>query len=99
MKKALRKDKCIRQTFVMCQYNKFILSYSCNNFLLFNSIRTNLCEDILRLPKNSSLNRCVSRCIFTGRRKRLNKWFSVSRLVLIRFFRLQKIFGWKKAKW
>jgi hypothetical protein len=99
MKKQVRKDQYLRQDYMTYQSHKFILSYSLNNFLLLNSVRVNLSKQMLESPKNSLLIRCVLRCILTGRRKRLNKWFSFSRLVLLRLFRARMLFNWKKSKW
>ena len=99
MKKQVRKDHYLRQGYLTHQNNKFIISYSLNNFLFLHSVRTNLFKQMSELPKNSLLIRCVLRCIVTGRRKRLNKWFCFSRLVLLRFFRSRMLSHWKKSKW
>lgn len=99
MKKQVRKDHHLRQGYLTYQNKKFVISYSMNNSLFLHSVRTNLFRQISELPKNSLLFRCVSRCIVTGRRKRLNKWFCFSRLVLSRFFRSRMLSHWKKSKW
>ena len=99
MKKQVRRDRYLRQNYMTYQNNKFILSYSLNNSLLLNSVRVNLSKQMSESSKNPSLIRCVLRCIITGRRKRLNKWFSFSRLVLLRFFRARMLSNWKKSKW
>lgn len=99
MKKKVRKDKNIRQNVFLYETQKFILFYSSNSSLLVNNVRINLCKKMSSLPKNAQLTRCVSRCTVTGRRKRINKWFSFSRLVLLRFFRSGFISQWRKSKW
>lgn len=99
MKKQVRKDNYLRQSYLTYQNNKFIISYSLNNLLFLHSVRINLLKQKSELPKNSLLVRCILRCIVTGRRKRLNKWFCFSRLVLLRFFRSRMLSYWKKSKW
>jgi ribosomal protein S14 len=99
MKKKVRKDKKIRQRVFLHEIEKFILLHSSNNEFLTKSIRSNFHKDISSIPRDASYNRCVSRCIITGKRKRVNKWFSFSRLVLARLHRSKLILQWKKSKW
>ena len=99
MKKLIRKDRESRQSCLFYEYPKFILSYSLGNSMLSNSVRTNLFKQMSELPKNSLSIRCVLRCIVTGRRKRINKLFSFSRLVLARFFRSGLLFPLRRSKW
>jgi len=99
MKKLVRKDQDSRQSYFFYEYSKFILAYSLKNAMLSNFVRTNLFLQMLNLPRKSSVTRHVSRCIVTGRRKRINKLFSFSRLALSRFFRSRLLFPLRKSKW
>lgn len=99
MKKLIRKDRDSRQSYLFYEYSKFILSYSLGNSMLPNTVRSNLFMQLLNLPKKSFITRNVYRCVITGRRKRINKLFSFSRLVLSRFFRSRLLFPLRKSKW
>jgi ribosomal protein S14 len=99
MKKLVRKDQDSRQNYLVYESPKFVLSYSLGNSMLSNSVRTNLFLQSLNLPRKSSITRYVSRCIVTGRRKRINKLFSFSRLALSRFFRSGLLFPLRKSRW
>ena len=99
MKKLIRKDRESRQSCLFYEYPKFILSYSLGNSMLSKSVRTNLLIQLLNLPRKSSVIRNVDRCVVTGRRKRINKLFSFSRLVLARFFRSGLLFPLRRSKW
>jgi ribosomal protein S14 len=99
MEKKVRKDKNLRKKHLFEEVNKFIFSYSSKSILFNKSIRDNLCKEVLSTKTSNTSNRCVARCIHTGRRKRVNKWFNFSRLTLSRFIRTKKVIHWKKSKW
>ena len=99
MKKKVRKDKNLRNIYLLEEINKFLLSYSSNNLLFSNPIRDNLCKERITKETYHTFNQHIKRCISTGRKKRVNKWFNFSRLALSRYIRTKKILHWKKSKW
>lgn len=99
MKKKVRKDKNLRKEYLLNEIYKFIFSCSSNNKLFSNNIRNNLCKDMLNMGAFHKSNQHTKRCVSTGRKKRINKWFNFSRLALSRYIRTKKILHWKKSKW
>lgn len=98
MKKKVRKDNNLRKKYLLEEAYKFIFSYSSNNVLFNNSIRDHLYKKRLHV-ETSHFNQHIRRCVNTGRKKRVNKWFNFSRLALSRYIRTKKILHWKKSKW
>jgi ribosomal protein S14 len=77
-------------------------------FILKNIMKNNNFSMILRLKallklseelKKSSSIFFVNRCVFTGRRKRINKFYSFSRIMFLKLARFGYISGLKKASW
>lgn len=98
MKKKVRKDVYIRKNYLNSENSKFMLSYSTHNFLFLASIRENLSQQAQLIPLNSSIFRSIFRCVLSGRRKRLNSWFSFSRLRLLKLYRSGLLFSLQKLK-
>lgn len=99
MKKLVKKDKKNRNYFLNKEVKRFVLK----NIMKNNNFSIVLrCKALLKLSKElkrSSLIFFVNRCIFTGRRKRVNKFFNFSRMIFLKFARFGYINGLKKASW
>jgi ribosomal protein S14 len=99
MKKLLRKDKKNRSFILSDEIKRFILKNIVKNCNFSIEVRWKALLKLSEILKISSYIFSCSRCIFTGRRKRINKFYSFSRIMLLKFIRFGFINGIKKASW
>jgi ribosomal protein S14 len=99
MKKLLRKDKKNRSFILYDEIKRFILKNMTKNYNFSIEIRWKALLKLSETLKISSYIFSCNRCIFTGRRKRINKYYSFSRIMLLKFIRFGFINGIKKASW
>lgn len=99
MKKLVKQDKFNRNYVYKYELKRFILKNVMKNRKLLIDIR---CKALLELSKMSKMSSSIyfsNRCIFTGRRKRINKLYSFSRIMFLKFARYGFVNGLKKASW
>ena len=96
MKKLQRKDKYKRQQFLKNEIKHFILKSVVINKKINSSLKW---KAFLELSTNLKINTnsFVNRCLFTNRKKRINKLYSFSRLVFLKFARFGYLNGIKKS--
>ena len=98
MLKKKRKDINIRSKFFLVESKVIILkSVSVNNnlskFINWNAGLNLLCKNL------ESNSRIVNRCVFTGRKSKINNIYMFSRLSFLKFARSSMIPGIFKASW
>jgi len=99
VKNLNKKDKKNREIVCNLETKKFILK-----FIFFSShfskfTRWNAGIKISDLPKKSSKTVLVNRCVYTNRKKRINKLFSFSRIKFRQLARDGSVYGLKKSSW
>lgn len=99
MKNLNKKDKKNREIVRIFETKKIILK-----FIFFSShfskfTRWNAGTLLSDLSKKSSKTVLVNRCVFTNRKKRMNKLFSYSRIKIRQLARGGSIYGLKKSSW
>ena len=99
MKKLLERDKKRRQMVADLEIKRIILKSIVRNHNLLNKIRWSANIELSGLPLNSSKCRVVNRCVLTGRKSKVNKYYNFSRLSFLRLARNGLITGLKKASW
>jgi len=99
MKKLVRKDLKKRKNLLIVEKNKFIYNTLINNYNFSKKIKNIInCNSFKKLDYNY-ITQLNNRCIITGRKKNLNKFFKFSRLVFLRLVRSGYLFGFKKSSW
>jgi ribosomal protein S14 len=100
MLKLIRKDKKIRKLFGCVDQKHLIVKTIRKNTLLKNSLRlnSNSIQSNIFLY-NTSKHRSVKRCVYTGRKSTIHKYFRMSRLYFFKIARLGIINGIKKVSW
>lgn len=99
MGKLNRKDKRNRVLLSQNETKRFILKNLTINKILVKSTRRVASAKLSKMLKATSSIHCVNRCILTGRRKRINKLYSFSRIVFLRLARFGYLNGLKKSSW
>lgn len=99
MKKLLQKDKKNRFIVKNFERKRFILKSIIKNLSISKLIRWNAGLKVSNFPSKSSEIFIVKRCILTGRKKRINKYFSFSRLEFLKIIRSGKVYGMRKSSW
>ena len=99
MKKLIKKDKKNRFLVKFYETNKFIYKNLNNNENFSKLFRWKLFILAKQLPKKSSSIYVNSRCILTGRKKRINKLYNFSRISFLKLVRSQTINGLIKSSW
>jgi ribosomal protein S14 len=99
MKNQVYKDKKKRNLSFKTENKKFVLKSIYKNSSIPKMIRWNSSLKFTEFLKNNHLTSCVNRCVFTGRKKKVNKNFRLSRLSLLKFARNGFISGLKKSTW
>lgn len=99
MKKLIQKDKKNRNR--VKRYETYLFIYkNLNNNLNFSKLsRWKSYVSSMNLPFKSSPIQINNRCILTGRKKRINKLYSFSRISFIKLVRSGNINGLKKSSW
>lgn len=99
MKKLIYKDKKNRFAVKDFERKRFILKSIIKNLSISKLIRWNAVLKFSSLPSNSSEIYVTKRCIETGRKKRINKFFNFSRLEFLKNVRSGSIHGFRKSSW
>jgi ribosomal protein S14 len=99
MKKLVRKDKNKRNLVFSSEIKRFVLKNIIQNNSFSIIVKWKAKLNLLENFKNSFLIRIVNRCVFTGRKKRINKLYSFSRIIFLKLSRSGYINGLKKSSW
>lgn len=99
MKKLVRKDKKNRNLLFLDENKRFLLKNIVKNNNLSILIRWKALITISKMPKEGSSTVSCNRCILTGRRKRINKFYSFSRIIFLRLVRFGYLCSLKKSSW
>ncbi|MBC8303593.1 MAG: hypothetical protein H8E55_48520 [Pelagibacterales bacterium] len=100
MLKLNRKDKKLRKLFLGIENKQLIIKSISKNTLFKNSLRLN--SNSLQSKFfffNTSKHKTVKRCVYTGRKSILHKYFKMSRLYFLKIARFGIINGIKKVSW
>ena len=97
MKKTLYLDKKKRNLNVKFDNKRFVLKSLYKNVKISKANRLSSISKIS--DKKYSSSNLVSRCIFTGQKKKINNYFHVSRLSFLKLARNGFISGIKKSTW
>jgi len=99
MKKLLRKDKINRNSAFVYELRRFILKNILKNDNVPVTLKWKASLKLSKMPKGGSFVVLCNRCVFTGRRKRFNKFYNFSRLMFLKFVRFGSLSGLKKSTW
>ena len=99
MKNQLHKDKKKRLFNFQNENKKFILKSISKNHSVSKTIRWNSDLKFTNFLNNVSSKNLVNRCVFTGRKKKINGNFNLSRLAFLKFARNGLISGLTKSTW
>ena len=99
MKKLVRKDQINRNLLFLNETKRFILKSFIKNSNLSVIIRWKAVLKIAEMLKGGSPTVFCNRCIITGRRKRINKFYSFSRIIFLKLARFGYFSGLKKSSW
>ena len=99
MKKLVRKDSFKRQFVFENEVKHFVLKNVNNNLNFTPKIRWKAALFMSKKFKNNNLQSLVNRCIITGRKKRINKLYSFSRIMFLKLVRFGYLNGLKKSSW
>jgi len=97
MKNQVHKDKNKRNLNSKFENKRIILKSIAKNNNISKIIRWNSELKLTSLNSNSHKTRIVTRCAFTGRKKKFNPMFRFSRLSFLKFARHGFISGIKKS--
>ena len=99
MIKLIQKDKHNRNVVKLYEAKKFILKSIFHNTNFSKLSRWKISNEITNLPIASSVTHINNRCVFTGRKKRINALYSFSRISFLKLARAGNINGLKKSSW
>ena len=99
MKKLVRKDKHKRELISNAEVKHFVFKNIVNNHVFQSKIRWKAALNLSKNFKNFNFQSLINRCIFTSRKKRINKLYSFSRIIFLKLARSGYINGLKKASW
>jgi len=99
MKKLTRKDNYKRKYILKNETSYFILKNITNNLNFIPKIRWKASLVVSKTFKNSNTQSILNRCIVTSRKKRINKLYSFSRIMFLKFARFGYFHGLKKSTW
>jgi len=97
MKNKICIDKKKRNLNVKFENKRYILKNLYKNTKISKTIRWN--SNLKLSNKTQNPNQFVSRCIFSGQKKKINNLFHTSRLSFLRLARNGFINGIKKSAW
>jgi len=78
---------------------RFILKNIVTNKNFKVTFRLNAMLKLINLSSVGASTKCLNRCIFTNRKKGINKSFKLSRLALLKIVRSSSLYGVKKFVW
>ena len=99
MKKLIRKDNINRNKMYEYQTKRFVLKNIAKNKNFSITIRWKALLQLSKISKKSASTYYVNRCVLTGRKKRINKFYSFSRIMFLKLTRFGYINGLKKSSW
>jgi ribosomal protein S14 len=99
MKKLIEKDKYRRQLVSDQETKRIILKSIVRNRNLLDQVRWSANIELSDLTVNSSKSRTVNRCILTGRKSKIRKFYNFSRLSFLKLARNGLIVGLRKSSW
>lgn len=99
MFKLIKKDKINRLCLFKHEIKRFIFKNIVKNANFSINIKCRAHLQRSKMPKNSISIVSCNRCILSGRKKRLNNFFSVSRIMFLKLVRFGYLNGLKKACW
>ena len=99
MKKLIRKDNYKRQHILKTETNHFVLKNVSNNLNFTPRLRWKAALLLSKKFKNNNLQSIINRCLITGRKKRINKLYSFSRIMFLKLVRFGYLNGLKKSSW
>jgi ribosomal protein S14 len=99
MKNQIIKDKKKRTSNFYNENKLFVLKNISKNTNLPKYVRWNSCLKFTTLSKFVYITNTVNRCVVTGRKKKINPNFKISRLSFLRFARNGFICGLTKSSW
>jgi ribosomal protein S14 len=97
MKNQLQKDTNKRNLNFKFENKLIILKSIAKNNNITKTVRWNSELKLTNLNSNSYKTRIVKRCVFTGRKNKINPMFRISRLSFLKFARNGLINGLKKS--
>lgn len=99
MKNLIEKDKYRRKLVSEYETKRAILKSIIRNRNLVDKVRWSANIELSDLTVNSSKCRTVNRCILTGRKNKIRKFYNFSRLSFLRLARNGLIAGLRKSSW
>jgi small subunit ribosomal protein S14 len=99
MKNLIQKDKQFRNEVKRFEQKRFILKSIIKNTYLAKLIRWKAVLKLIKLPSNASKVYITNRCILTGRRKYINKFYRFSRMEFLKLARSGNISNLRKSSW
>ena len=96
MKKLLQKDKRKRKLVCKLESNRYIGKSISKNLNYSKFVRWN---GVLKLSTHTTFTQLTNRCILTGSKTQMNKFYKYSRLVFLRLARSGSLNGVKKSAW
>lgn len=99
MKKLVKKDNINRSLLKKVETKRFVFKNLIRNNNFLTELKSKAMFKLRKSSKKSSSIYFVNRCIITGRKNRLNQFYSFSRIVLLKFVRLGYLSGLKKSSW
>jgi len=100
MKKLQYRDKKVRSAVKQLEAKKQLLQMILDNKHVSRFVKGKVrLKNNSELLSNSSKTRITNRCILTNRKKRVNKYYNLSRLVFIRFMKDNSLRNLQKICW
>lgn len=99
MFKLLKKDKKNRLYLFKYEIKRFIFKNLLKNDNFSISIKCRAHLQRSKMPKKGIFIVSCNRCILSARRKRLNSFFSFSRIMFLKLVRFGYLSGLTKASW
>jgi small subunit ribosomal protein S14 len=99
MKNLVQKDKQFRIEVKKFERKRLIFKSIIKNTYLADIVRWNAVLKFAQLPSNSSKVYLTNRCVLTGRRKYINKFYRFSRIEFLKLARSGTISNLRKSTW
>lgn len=99
MKKLLQKDKKTRKSIKEFELKKLVLLSIFKNSQLSKLTSLKSIKELGLLPTECSKTRHVNRCMVTGRKKRIDKLYSLSRISFMKLAQNGSICGLRNSSW
>ena len=93
------KDKNNRILSLSREKQKLLLKNLIKNRNFLKEVRWKAFLRLSAIPKKSSFTYFMNRCVFTGRKKRIHKLYSFSRIMFLRLVRFGYLNGLRKSSW